>query len=87
MGKRYLKVPINMCKDIKEIDRTEKKVYVGFYSKVIDNKEILIDIIQTDSNNFYVRLIDVTGGKYEDIDFYEFKEKYSEPTLFDYFDL
>ena len=87
MGKRYLKVPISSCKDMNDIDVHEKKVYVGFYTKEIDSREILIDIIQTVNNSFYVKLTDVTDGRYDELDFNEFVKSHAEPTLFNYFDV
>ena len=85
-GKRYIKVPIGMCKPMSELTSKEHIEYVGFYSKEIDNREYISDIIQTASKNYYVRIIDVTDG-YEEIDLNVFKEKYGQPTLFDYFDI
>lgn len=88
MGKkRYIKVPVEMCKPISELTKNEHIIYNGFYEDNIKGVDYLIDIIQTSSNNYYVRLTDISDGKYEEVDFYKFKEENSEPNLFSFFDI
>lgn len=86
-GKRYVKVPIGMCRPMNELTSKEHIEYVGFYSKEIESNTYLIDIIQTSTKNYFVEITDVTDNRYDKIDLNKFKEKYGQPTLFDYFDL
>lgn len=86
-GKRYIKVPLNLCRPMNELSSNEHLEYIGFYSKEIDSKEYLIDIKQTTSNNYYVQITDVTDGNYKPIDLDWFKDKYGQPSLFDFFDI
>lgn len=81
-GKRKIKVPISMCKDITEF--TGRLEYCEFYSRTIDGKDYLFDIRQSTDNNFYVQVIDTTDCKYDVIHLDKFKEKYAAPTLFDF---
>ena len=85
--KRYIKIPIDVCKPIIELTKNEHIIYTGFYEQNIKGIDYLIDIVQTSINNYYVRLTDISDGKYEDVDFYKFKEENSEPTLFSFFDI
>lgn len=85
-GKRYIKVPLDMCRPMNELNSSEHIEYIGFYSKEIDSHEYLIDIIQTASKKYFVSVTDVTDG-YDEIDLNVFKEKYGQPTLFDYFNI
>ena len=84
---RYLKVSASLCKPMSEFNRSEHIVYIGSYMETIKKNDYLIDIIQTENNNFYVRTIDVTDNKYDEIPFDEFKRKYTQPTLFDFLDI
>lgn len=83
---RQLKVPISLCRSINDIKSDETIIYHNFYNDIIDRNEYIIDIYKTDANNFYIDITDITNG-YTKIDFYEFKRKHSEPTLFDYLDI
>ncbi len=87
MSKRYIKVPIDACKPMSALTKNEHIVYNGFYEENIKGTDYLIDIIQTSLNNYYVKLTDISDGKYEEIDFEKFKEENSEPTLFSFFDI
>ena len=86
-GNRYVNVPLGMCRSIKELTSKEQIEYIGFYSKTIKDKEYLIDIIRTSSKNYYADITDVSNDMYNKVEFSVFKEKYGQPTLFDYFDL
>lgn len=85
-SKRNVKIPILLCKDIKYIGENETITFCNFYETTINNNDFIIDIYRTDINNYYVSITDITNG-YELIDFNEFKQKYSQPTLFDFLDI
>lgn len=82
--KRKVKIPLQCCKSIKEIPEVEDIKMINYYSSKIDGKEYLFDIISTKQGHFYVNVVDITNG-YNEIDFYKFKDKYCQPTLFDDF--
>ena len=86
-NKRCLKVPLSMCRSMNEIKHGEHILYGGYYEHHFDGKDLLIDILKTDANRFYVRITDTTDDKYDEIDFNEFKRKYAQPTLFDFLDI
>ena len=83
---RPLKIPIEKCKDIKELTADKTIENSNFYVSKIDDKNYLIDIIKTSDMQFYVRITDITDG-YEEIDFNEFKKKYAQPSLFDFWNI
>lgn len=82
--KRKVKIPLQYCKSIKEIPEIEDIKMINYYSSKIDGKEYLFDIISTKQGHFYVNVVDITN-EYNEIDFYDFKDKYCQPTLFDDF--
>ena len=82
--KRKVKIPIQYCKSINEIQSDEEVDIINYYPITLDNHEYIIDVISTKQKHFYVRITDITNG-YKEIDFYEFKNKYSQPSLFDNF--
>lgn len=82
--KRKLKIPLQCCKGINELQENEDIKMINYYSLKINSKEYLFDIISTKQGHFYVNVVDITDG-YNEIDFYDFKNKYCQPTLFDDF--
>ena len=85
--KRKVRIPLQCCKSIAEIPLNEEIDTIKYYNVSIDKHEYLVDIISTKQKHFYVGVTDITNG-YEEIDFYEFKNKYCQPTLFDdFFDI
>lgn len=83
-GKRVKKIPIECCKSIKEMDNII--ICVNSYTKEIDGKKYFIDLYECEGKKYFVRLTDITDG-YNEIDFDSFKDKYCQPTLFDYFEI
>ena len=75
-----------MCKDIKYIEENEIITFYNFYKTTINNNDFIIDIYRTDINNYYVRITDITND-YKQINVNEFKQNYSQPTLFDFLDI
>ena len=75
-----------MCKDIKYIGENEIITFYNFYKTTINNNDLIIDIYRTDINNYYVRITDITND-YKQINVNEFKQNYSQPTLFDFLDI
>lgn len=82
--KRNIKVPISYCKSLLELPDNEEIQTINFYSTIINGNEYLFDIISTKQKHFYISITDITNG-YSELDFNEFKNKYSQPTLFDDF--
>lgn len=85
MRKRVKKIPIECCKSINEINGLI--TCINSYTMNIQNQNIFIDLYECDEKYYFVRLIDITDDKYEEIDFDKFKQKYSQPTLFDFFEI
>lgn len=85
--KRNIKVPISYCKSIRELPVNEEIQTINYYSSVLDGNEYIFDIISTKQKHFYVKVTNITN-EYVEIDFNEFKSKYSQPSLFDdFFDI
>lgn len=80
---RITKVSISDCLSMDMLTSDSEIAMINFYEDIIDDVHYIIDIISTKNKKFYVRMTDVTDGKYEDVDFNEFKKKYAQPTLFD----
>lgn len=85
-SKRKIKINISLCKDIKYIGENEIITFYNFYKTTINNNDFIIDIYRTDINNYYVRITDITND-YKQINVNEFKQNYSQPTLFDFLDI
>ena len=83
---KTIDIPLTLCKDMKELTPNKSIESINFYKTNINDKEYLIDIIRTSNMNYYVRITDVTNG-YDEIDFNEFKKKYGQPSLFDFWDI
>lgn len=84
---RKINVPLNMCKDISELMPCHEIDYTGFYETFIDNKYYIFDIYKTTDMKFFVSIVDVTDDGYELVNFCDFKKKYAQPNLFDFFDI
>lgn len=85
-SKRKIKINISLCKDIKYISENEIITFYNFYKTTINNNDFIVDIYRTDINNYYVRITDITND-YKQINVNEFKQNYSQPTLFDFLDI
>ena len=87
MKKRKIKVQLTACQSIEDLPKDANIVYVGYYDTVFHDVNYLIDILLTRNNECYVDMYDITDGKYEHVDFKEFKSKNVQPSLFDFLDV
>lgn len=84
---RQIKIPIEFCKDIKELTPDKSIDSINYYTTKINDKEYIIDIIKTSDMKFFIKITDISNNDYKEIDFYEFKKNYVQPSLFDFFDI
>ena len=84
---RTLNVPMHLCKDINELTSEHIVDTINFYETVFNNKHYIFDIYKTTDMKFFIRITDVTDNAYNILDFNDFKKKYAQPNLFDYFDI
>jgi hypothetical protein len=84
---RRIKIPLNYCYDYNEITIDENIEYINFYDTRINGHDYLIDIYKTTDNKFYIKIVDISDGNYKNVDFNEFKKKYAQPSLFDFFNI
>lgn len=87
MKERTLKIPLQLCSSIKVFPKGKTIEKINYYIAHVGNIDYLIDIFGTTDKYFYVNITDVTDNKYEEVDFNEFKRKYMQPSLFDFFDI
>ena len=71
---------------------SEKSTWDRLVQSANANRDILVTLlgIAIVSNNVFSNAdvpIDVTDDGYELVNFYDFKKKYAQPNLFDYFDI
>lgn len=84
---RPIKIPIEFCKDIRELTQDRSIDSINYYTTKINDKEYIIDIIKTSDMKFFIKITDISNNDYNEIDFYEFKKNYVQPSLFDFFDI
>lgn len=83
--KRKIKVPLNYCFDYNDITLNDNIENINFYETTFNRRRYIVDMYKTMNKKYFVKLVDITDGIYEDINFNEFKKKYMQPNLFDDF--